>query len=399
MQISKGDIIEVTTERLTYGGDAIARYQGLAVFITQAAPDEHLRVRIVERKQNFARAIIEKILRPSPSRRTPSCRYFGDCGGCQLQHLDYKSQLLEKTGFIRDALKRIGGIDWQQEIEMRSAAEFGYRLRAQIKVALDEKDELNIGFNKAHSHEVCDVESCPILLPQLNESLQKARVELNKRNNEFNEYLNEFEMATDGTQVVTEPLFYDFPMDDLHREINGIVYHYSPTVFFQANDLLIDEFVKAATQNETGELAIDLYAGVGLFTLQLARSITHVIGVEAYSEALDFALKNRAVNEIQNTTFYHHQTDMWLSEFIKENPSVTPDLILLDPPRTGAAEAIDSIVKLAPARINYVSCDPATLARDLKNLVANGYNLRRIIAFDFFPQTFHVESIAFLSKA
>jgi 23S rRNA (uracil1939-C5)-methyltransferase len=398
MQLAKGDIIEVTTERLAYGGEAIARFEGLAIFIPLAAPDEQLRVRIVERKKNFARAVIESILNPSPSRRTPPCQYFGACGGCQLQHLDYASQLAEKTGFIRDALKRIGGIDWQDEIEMRSAAEFGYRLRAQIKVALDEKDELVIGFNQANSHRVCDVESCPILMPQLNESFQKARVELQRRSKEFNEYINEFEIAGDGRQVVTEPQFYDFETDELRREINGLVYHFSPTVFFQANDLLIDEFVKEATQDESGELAVDLYAGVGLFALQLAPRFTRVIGVEVHSESVEFALKNRAINEIKNVTFNHTQTDSWLQDYIRQPTHTTPDLIILDPPRIGAAEAMNLIATLAPARINYISCDPATLARDLKTLTASGYRLRRIIGFDLFPQTYHIESIAFLSK-
>ncbi len=399
MQLAKGDIIEVTTERLTYGGEAIARHQGLAIFIQLAAPGEHLRVRIVERKKNFARGVIEQILKPSPNRRTPPCQYFGDCGGCQLQHLDYATQLREKVGFVSDALKRIGGIDWQDEIEIRSAAEFGYRLRAQLKVVLDEKDELKIGFNRAHSHQVCDVESCPILLPQLNESLQKARVELHRRSDEFNEYINEIELAADGTRVVSEPQFYDFSAIDLHREVNGVVYHFSPTVFFQVNHLLIEEFVKAATQNESGDLAIDLYAGVGLFTLQLAQTFSQVIGVESYAESVAFTLKNRAVNEIKNVTFHHDSTPDWLREFTQQNPLLRPDLILLDPPRTGAAEAVELIATLRPRRINYISCDPPTLARDLKKLVAGGYRLNRIIAFDFFPQTYHVEAIAFLSEA
>jgi 23S rRNA (uracil1939-C5)-methyltransferase len=398
MLLTNGEVIEVTTERLIYGGEAIARHQGLAVFIPGAAPDEHLRVRLVEKKKNFARAIIVEILKPSPSRRSAPCKYFGECGGCQLQHLNYPTQLREKARFVRDALKRIGGIDWQEEIEVRSASEFGYRSRAQVKVALDEQERLKIGYNKAHSHEVCDVDSCPILLPVLNESLGKARGELHKRSAMFNEHLGEIEFASDGIRVVTEPQFYDFSTDELRREIAGITYHFSPTVFFQVNDLLLDEFVKEATQNESGDLAIDLYAGVGLFSLQLARRFTTVIGIETYSESVDFAIKNQIINQMTNVSFYHEPAAMWLKEFIQKTPGLRPDLILLDPPRAGAAEALECITVCNPSRINYVACDPTTLARDLKRLLAAGYHLKRLVAFDLFPQTYHIESIAFLEK-
>jgi 23S rRNA (uracil1939-C5)-methyltransferase len=144
-----GDLVEVTTERLAYGGDAIARHEGLAIFVAFAAPKERLRVRITERKKNFARAVIDQILEPSPVRREAFCRYFGDCGGCQLQHVSYEAQLEAKTGFVRDALERIGRIDWPHEIEIRHGAEFAYRGRAQIKV---DRKEGRVGFSRAASN-------------------------------------------------------------------------------------------------------------------------------------------------------------------------------------------------------------------------------------------------------
>ena len=130
--LSIGDVVEVTTERLAFGGDAVARHEGLAIFVPFAAPGERLRIRITERKRNYARGVIEEILAPSPARRAPPCSYFGECGGCQLQHLSYDEQLRAKSGFVRDALARIGRIPWDREIEIRSAAEFGYRSRAQV---------------------------------------------------------------------------------------------------------------------------------------------------------------------------------------------------------------------------------------------------------------------------
>ena len=132
--LSVGDVVEVTTERLAFGGEAVARYDGLAVFVPFAAPGERLRIRITERKKNFARGVIEEILAPSPRRRAPACQHFGECGGCQLQHLTYDEQLKAKSSFVRDALARIGRIPWDREIEVRSAAEFGYRSRAQVKI-------------------------------------------------------------------------------------------------------------------------------------------------------------------------------------------------------------------------------------------------------------------------
>jgi len=155
-----GDRIEVTTERLAYGGDAIAHHEGLTVFVPLAAAGERLRVRVIERKKNYARAVIEAILEPSPERRAPLCAHFGDCGGCQLQHLNYDAQLAAKAAFIRDALTRIGKIDWPHEIPLLHAAEVGYRARTQVKLERgrgSSDQTLRIGFNRAASTAVCDV--------------------------------------------------------------------------------------------------------------------------------------------------------------------------------------------------------------------------------------------------
>src|SRR5580704_5331556 len=217
-------LIEVQTERLAYGGDAVARYAGLAIFIPLAGPGELLRVRVTEVKKNFARARIVEVLKPSPHRRVAPCQHFGDCGGCQLQHLDYPAQLEAKAGFVRDSLVRVGRIDWPHKIEVGSADEFGYRTRAQVKIerritrlsaaanptAVEPdpidggdpqdprptsdtrggdnsaqfaeasgdagfKSSLHIGFNREGSHSVCDVSMCPILTPELNSALLELR--------------------------------------------------------------------------------------------------------------------------------------------------------------------------------------------------------------------------------
>ncbi|HKY04575.1 MAG TPA: TRAM domain-containing protein, partial [Blastocatellia bacterium] len=224
--IKTGDVIEVVTERLAYGGDAVARVGGLAVFIKGAAPRERVRARVIERKKNFARAVIDQIIEPSPERREPPCRYFGDCGGCQLQHLSYGAQLEAKAGFVRDALSRIGKIDWREEIKVHSASELGYRSRAQIKLepprSPERKGKLRIGFNRAGSHSVCDVESCPVLVPELNSALARIRTSVKQEANGggYGGPL-EIEMAAGDCGLAVSPLLAGFDSAEIKRQVGG----------------------------------------------------------------------------------------------------------------------------------------------------------------------------------
>ncbi len=407
-RLTIGDEIEVVTEQLAYGGDAIARHQGLTFFIRGAAPHEKVRVRVTETKKNYARAVVKEVLLASPVRRQPPCRYFGDCGGCQLQHLTYEAQLEAKKNFIRDALNRIGRLEWTENIEMRSAAEFGYRSRAQLKI--EGAQQKRIGYYRASSHSVCDVEDCPILLPQLNDTLHTIRSLLKEESRNLPANLSEIEIAAGTDKVVIEPAFdsrLQTPDSTLTTEVAGAIYRHSASSFFQVNALLLDEFVRAATAEVSGNLAIDLYAGVGLFTVQLAQKFREVIGVESNKQAVEFARQNILNNRRKSSSWgcklparsliVCQYADVWLKDFAMRHAG-RPDLLLLDPPRGGAAECMDAIVLLNPRLIHYVSCDPTTLARDLKTLVAGGYKLNRVVGFDLFPQTYHVETIAFLSK-
>jgi 23S rRNA (uracil1939-C5)-methyltransferase len=385
-----GDIVEVTTERLAYGGDAVARCDGLAIFIPLAAPGERLRVRITERKRSFARAAIERVLKPAPARREPPCRYFGDCGGCQLQHLAYEAQLEAKLGFVRDALERIARIDWPREIKIRHANEFGYRARAQVKI---DKKTRRVGFNRAASTALCDVTSCPILVPELNETLRSLRAVASRAD------VAQIEMAAGDEAVSFEPALAALPAGAVKRTVRGVVYNFSASTFFQANPSLLGDLIDEAVGEESGEFAIDLYAGVGLFTIQLARRFNRVIGVESDRGAASFAQQNLSANGVTNVSFHTGDADAWLEKFVEQKGSlVSPDLIMLDPPRRGAAKAVIYISALKPYRIRYVSCDPATLARDLRSLIDSGYELSQITAFDLFPQTYHVETLAALER-
>jgi 23S rRNA (uracil1939-C5)-methyltransferase len=424
--LSVGDLIVVKIERLAYGGEAVARHQGLAVFVQGGAPHETLRVRIIERKKSFARGIIEEIIEPSAARREPLCQYVGECGGCQFQHITYAEQLEAKVGFIRDALKRTGQIDWPNEIKIHSASEFHYRLRAKIKIARDPfesrsllrlpdnpgsrstTDGVRIGFNRSNSHVVCDVERCEILLPELNEALQSIRQHIQsdtigKRSNEIEIALSEISNPDCHTQPTLRKVSISTPLSgfssaDIQRKVAGSIYQFSPSSFFQVNALLLDEFVREATGSEKGDFALDLYAGVGLFTIQLARNFKRVIGVESDSRSVDYAKVNISLNEVPNAAVVSHRVGQWLEHFISQRNLQTPDLVLLDPPRSGAAEAVELLARIQPGQIHYVSCDPNTLARDLKKLLAHNYKLERIVAFDMFPQTYHVETLAFIKR-
>jgi 23S rRNA (uracil1939-C5)-methyltransferase len=397
--LSAGDIIEVTTERLAYGGDAVARHNGLAVFVPLAAPGERLRVRVTDLKKNFARAVIEQVLFPADSRRDAPCRYFGKCGGCQLQHINYAAQLDAKAGFVRDALERVGRIDWPHEIEIRHAEEFGYRARAKVKIERHTEAPPRIGFARAGSHSVCDITSCAILLPELDAALGSLREAVSD-----NPGLITAPGAIAGTNIAAgddavsfEPQVGGLPGGVLSRRVAGFTLRFSPATFFQVNPLMLETLVSEAVGEESGSLAVDLFAGVGLFTLPLARRYARVMGVESDRRAASFALENITANKLANVDVHHTNAASWLERFAGIR-NLAPDLVLLDPPRTGAADTIPRVIARKPSRITYVSCDPTTLARDLRKLVDGGYELRRVVALDMFPQTYHVETVVGLAR-
>jgi 23S rRNA (uracil1939-C5)-methyltransferase len=301
----------------------------------------------------------------------------------------------------------VGRIDWPHEIRVLHASEFGYRSRAQVKLgrtAATGDQERLIGYNRAGSHAICDVYDCPILAPELNAALQSVRSYLSgadagREAASIFDGTREVEMAMGEAGVSLEPALAGFTSEVIQRTVRGAVYRFSPATFFQVNSLLLEELVAEAIGENTGGLAIDLYAGAGLFTIQLARQFDRVIGVESDGGAAHYALKNIKANGVTNAKFYNSRVEQWLDAFVeKREKAHSPDFILLDPPRGGAAGAIAKIAALKPARISYVSCDPATLARDLRRLIDSGYEVERVTAIDLFPQTYHIETVAWLSR-
>ncbi len=456
------ETLEVEIERLLPGGVGLAHAEGLTLFVSLAAPGDVLRVVIdrIQGKVGFA-SIIE-ILKPSPLRIDPPCPYFGRCGGCDFQQLTYEAQLSAKVEIIRDCLHRIAKIDTPLNIPIHpSPNQWHYRARAMWQVdsanATESNDKL-LGYFERGSNRVCDVEYCAVLVPELQATLERVRNEL--RAATAPERLRDIEVVAGDEGVSVAPPLAGFWTHIVSRVIGNEAYHFSAEAFFQINHDLLEPLIAEAMRNANGEesaakgdatgeansdtraeakgeSAIDLYCGVGLFTLPLARRFKRVIGVEGSASATEFARRNiesakrgssptrggpqpgwggtvredferklgeRGSSPTVREGFVRKSGDVeiftarvgdWLKQHSRSFGPV--DFLLLDPPRTGCENRdIAGILALRPARIAYVSCDPATLARDLKKLVAGGYALDSVVAFDMFPQTHHVETIAHL---
>ncbi|MFN0124451.1 MAG: class I SAM-dependent RNA methyltransferase [Blastocatellia bacterium] len=399
--VTPGELHEATIEKIVFGGDGLARIGAHAVFIPQAAPGDFARIRITALERNFARGVIEEILVPSPWRREPLCRHFGDCGGCQLQHLDYRAQLDIKVEFVRESLRRLGQIEWNDTIPVRAAGEIAYRSRAEIKVARDAAGRTQLGYYRAGTHDICEVAHCPILSPGPDRVLQQLAAEPQlipaNATRVFLTAGDDEVIFTPGTGENGRAAELD-ALGTARQRIRDISYEFGVRSFFQANRLLVDDLVGAAVDGHSGALAVDLYAGVGLFSLQLARTFDQVIAVEGNRPAAAHAQNNTRLNGVANVTHETMSVEAWLK--YKTAGLARPDLVLLDPPRTGAGpQVISRIAALAPARIAYVSCDPSTLARDLKSLLPHGWRIESITALDMFPQTFHVETVVHLKKS
>lgn len=382
--------LEVKIEKIVPGGFGLGFADGLTVFVALAAPDDFLKVRVREKKGKVVFAEIVEILRASPERRTPPCVYFGRCGGCDFQQLDYGAQLRAKVAIVRDCLQRIGKINYEKEIPIAAGPdELHYRARAQWHVDARKR---KIGYFRRHSHDVIDVETCPILAPPLQKTLSEFRENLNWE--DFWSEKAEIETATDGTNVSVFSSEIIAPTDEIAFAAGGENYLFDARSFFQGNRFLVEDLVRLAIDGAEGANALDLFCGVGLFTLPLARRFEKVFGVEASAEAIEFARKNSENARLGNVEFFAEA----VGEFLSETDLPTIDFVLLDPPRAGAeSAAIDALLeKIRPARISYVSCDPATLARDLKRLT-DSYDIESIAAVDLFPQTHHVETVVRLS--
>jgi len=378
-------ILDVEVERILPGGIGLAHADGKTVFVSLAAPGDRLRVRVEREQGNVLFASIEEIITPSPVRIEPPCPYFGRCGGCDFQQLTYEAQLVAKSEMIRDCLHRIARLDNLPDIVVTPSPDaWRYRMRAMWQI---DQDARRIGYYERGSRRVCDVVDCAVLRPEMQARLEAVRA---TEWHEFPPDLKHLDVVAGEDGVSFAPAFANFDTRELSLSVRGETYRYNAAAFFQINPSLLGPLIDHALGDASGESAIDLYSGVGLFTLPLSRQFRRVIAVESNPIATRFARRNLREAGLETAQVIGANVADWISGVSVRDV----DFVLLDPPRVGAESAvIKGILNLHPTQITYVSCDPATLARDLKKLFAGGYTMRSIRGFDLFPQTHHVETV------
>jgi 23S rRNA (uracil1939-C5)-methyltransferase len=384
--------LDVEIERLLPGGVGLAHAEGLTLFVSLAAPGDIVRVEIDRLRGKVGFASVVEVIKPSPVRVEPPCPYFGRCGGCDFQQLDYEAQLQAKVEIIRDCFHRIANIaDLPAIVIHPSPKQWQYRARANWQF---DPQTRHLGYFEAGSHRVCDVEVCAVLVPDLQNTLEDLRAHV--RNDSFPGALKNLEVVAGDEGISVAPAWAGFETKNVSRRIGDETYHFSADAFFQVNHDLLPPLVREATRNARGAVAMDLYCGVGLFTVPLSRCFESIVGVESNPTAARFAQLNLQNAGLESARIITGRVGEWLNGQSLESEAV--DFLLLDPPRAGAENSvIKGILARHPRQISYVSCDPATLARDLKKLLAAGYFLDSVAAFDMFPQTHHVETVVRLT--
>ncbi|PYJ06944.1 MAG: RNA methyltransferase [Verrucomicrobia bacterium] len=371
MPPAPGDKLTLTIGDLAFGGEGVARLEDFVIFVPFVAVGEVVEAEVTEVKKQFARARLLRVLQRSPERVEPACRYFGQCGGCQYQHLNYAIQLQVKHKQIADLFQRIGGFDPGLVAPVTPCPQpYGYRNRIMIRSQWDKfKQGLNLGFIRADSRLVVDIEECKIAEPALNQQLQHVRAHPPPKG---------------GLKVVLRrsPEGWEVPSDS----------------FFQNNFFLLPKLVETVRerlqQGGTRHLA-DVYCGVGFFSIEMADLVESFVGVELDQQAIRAARRNAAARGRANGRFVAGTAEELLPELL-DRFSAGATTVLLDPPRKGCRrEVLQLLRQVRPAQVIYVSCHPATMARDLNVLCAEAvFSLAQVVPLDMFPQTSHVESVA-----
>ena len=374
-------------EKLVYGGDGLARPDGQVALLPFVLPGEEVEAEVARAKNDLLRGRVVEVISPSSHRVAPPCPYYYRCGGCQYQHADYAYQLEQKQAILLEVLRRIGKIELDVPVEVIAAEPWGYRNRAQLHV-----EDGAIGYFEHGSHTLCPVERCPISSPRLNEiigELSKALPRLPRFTSELELFTNETQVQFLPSERVPGPVRTLLDSLGTSSSIEYGGFRVGRNSFFQVNRFLIDLLVEAATRDASGESALDLYAGVGLFSRTLAARFGRVVAIEAGASAARDSQFN-----VPEVTTVHDTAEQFLAALHD-----TPDFVLADPPRAGLGkQVVGELVRLSPPRIRIVSCDPATLARDLRALLAAEYRIQHIALIDLFPQTAHLETVVELQK-
>ncbi|NOQ41242.1 MAG: 23S rRNA (uracil(1939)-C(5))-methyltransferase RlmD [Desulfuromusa sp.] len=419
----------LTVETMINGGAGLARHEGRVVFIPHTAVDDIVSCRVTKAKKNFLEAEIIEILKPSPLRRKPECPVAGDCGGCQWQHLPYTEQVRWKEMLFRESLTRQCSVDPARILSIVPAVdEWNYRSRVQIKCR-NANAGFVTGFYRPKSHLIVPVEQCPIIAPELNTLLGHLRNIINRT--AYAKDIPQIDLAIDDSCKCSAVIYYTghnlSSLADLLKAENlaadlliksgskrklinirgdgvlqlsadhpALKLRYAVGSFaqinLQQNRALVDIVLNLAALAGCEQI-LDLYCGMGNFSLPLARRARRVVGIEGSAVSINMARENGRLNQIDNVEFHSQSAEGALSHFTQQNPV---DLLLLDPPRSGAIPVMKELIKTPVNRVIYVSCDPQTLARDLKLLVNGGYEVISSQPLDMFPQTHHCESVTLL---
>jgi 23S rRNA (uracil1939-C5)-methyltransferase len=413
----------VKIEKVVYGGYGLAK-EDKVYFVPYTLPNEEVEIQVVEEKKDYSIANPIKILNPSPFRVVASCKYYTVCGGCDFQHINYEKQVEIKKEILNDQLLRIGKVDIQIE-SVYPSNPFKYRNKAQFKF-----NGNKLGFYKQNSYEIVDIDYCYLLKDDLNNIIEPLKKFLLKYaltpsqivvfSNCKDEKLLKFEFL-DDSQIVNVIPDLSIYKDEIDEKIKGVgfysknkrhilvgedvvfeavdkyKYRVSMDSFFQVNIYQVKNLIDTVISNvKDYKKAVDFYCGVGTITIPLAFHLKEVLGIEANEEAVKDAKANIKHNNLKNIKFLKGKTDKGL----KYAKDFNPDLVVLDPPRSGLNKRIIKEISSIKTvkRVIYVSCNPSTLARDLKDFQESGFNTKSVSMIDMFPQTHHIESVAILDR-
>lgn len=396
---------ELLIEKWVYGGAGLGRIEGRVALAPFVLPGERVRFAVEREKPQLIEARAVDWLERAPERAEPACPYFTRCGGCHYQHAHYDFQAAQKVEIVREVLRRVAKAEAPAEIRLKTGPPLGYRNRSQFHLRGP-----RIGYLAAGSHELVPVDECPISAPVINEALAVLRKSIKDRR--WPRFVEQIELFTNGEETLVNVLetaggkrvargFFDWlgeriqgaELGAIDYPVGGLRFRVSHGSFFQVNRFLVEGLVEEVVGVEAGETALDVYAGVGLFTLPLARRFAKVTAVESSSSAVHDLQFNAASQGLQ-VDVKRMQAEQYLGGLVE-----TPSLIVADPPRSGLGKnVVKHLLRLAPPRVLLVSCDPATLARDLGALLAGGYSLTSMAVVDLFPQTYHIETVVRLER-
>jgi len=366
-------VSELVIARLVAGGDGLGFVDGKAVFVAGVLPGERVRIRVVQQRRDFDKAVLVEVLEPSPHRAAPGCRYAGLCGGCDWLHIDYEEQLRQKVSIVSEALRRTGRIE-REDPQIEASAPWQARNRAQLHKA----DRGGLGYMGARSARVVRVEECPIASPSIGRMFRGEDAPP--------EGLDRFTVFGAGELLAIEGRDDG---RDLAVRVGDRDILFSVGCFFQANVGALQKLVPWALAGLAGDRAADLYCGVGLFGAFLSGSFSRILFVESRAMSLSYARRNAPG---ESHEFYPLTVEQWSGSV---SASASLDAVIVDPPRAGLGEEVRTwLIERTPPRLVYVSCNPVTLARDLAALTGGGYVLEDLRLFDFYPQTSHVEAAA-----